>query len=1261
MKIPTPLNALSLLGRSLGLGLFVFSTVFAATTPKKKYEDTIWIPVIFYDFHPNTYNDFEMCLNAGGAPRTADNPQGSIESPGMVENKLSADRKPTMATEACKSPASTFPCACGLNNWFRPSGIGSSTAVKFEQIKNVIKGDTVKTWKWSGLTKSTTYSTATDSFFVGPSWRAADTGANLVYYSSLPFVITDTVKGIYTFDRRKQNTPFFWLDGKGFGEEPARRGHNFGFTMELHHEFTYEGGEEFNFSGDDDVWVFINNQLVIDLGGVHNEMRGNFRLDEIATKYGLVQNQKYFLDVFYAERHTTESNCLITTNLIRPTIKEFKIIAKGDTLVAGDTMSIAGIITNKADERMLDLEDSIRWEIVPPTVPHPNDRLVNKKGRSNLQGDTILLTATKAHRFIYVSGWVYDPYTPENIKSDTIPIWVIPAKDHHIVIEADSNPDPNVARPQMSVNIIDTQNISDLSYAVVRDTFDNLSLKKFTSPATVWTSLNTNIATVTGESGKAYHGIEKRVNDGKTIVVAADGNLRPDSVDVTVSKYYYDSLRLVDIRTGKVVDTLKIETDSIGYYKIQGLKSIAVSDPKNPNSWEDCQGKVELFDTLKSALPLTEYDNTWDYSPTNHGRGRVLLTNPKDTRTKKTTIPVIVILSKPKIYLEILTTPDKLIAGDTIIVEASIKNDDGYIPIPYCFGGKNADITDSMSYFDNLGRGGASKPEPFTIVNDKVLLNYDNDRYRTGQCFKNGRDTFGLVLFYAPFDNPIPRDSLHILSLIAGTRRAETKPFKLLPGPLYTLKFEDQNFIQYQDPQYMNPEDQVFSTYANGYDKYGNRRGAPQGHEFSEWSVTGDLDTAKLGDKFGEKNTYTTHKENYGLTGKLVAKAKGIHDSIIVAEITLIVKTPPSTIESVYTRDISGNGLLDRIDLTFNKRTKFSQDEGNISIANVSTHTQFSIDSVVSVPNSGDSVYYIYLHETDTTKPQTAWTPTLILNGFAEAENVSGEIITDGAAPVVWKAKKYISESLDPSKDIVTITLSEPIETGGSLGLVTVESNPPDVFRIWEKVGDKYEIEDLLKGIDNFSKINEETFEFTMKNGLEITDRNYVNIYWEHKQIADENSNFTHERNQKVKFTIEGNTNRIDILPNPARPTAIGEPGRLEMVDLGRSDAYKKAKNGGAIIRITVVRPSDTTALKLTLKVYDVVGNQVIWSKNDNVFKGRYNTDTSNIVYLYYYWNCTNARGMKVAPGRYKFIGWFDYNSPLYKDEKIGIEMGVKK
>jgi fibro-slime domain-containing protein len=1262
MKITAPQNALSLVGKSLGLGLFVFSSLFSvsASTAPKRFADTIWIPVIFYDFHPNKTNDFEMCLNPGGGTRTANNPQGSRPSPDMVLDSISRDRKPIMAAAACISATpAAFPCACGLNDWFRPSGIGTSNSVKFEQYDTTISGNPAKLWHWVGLTKSTTFSTAKDAFWVGPSWDADDDGANLVYYSTLPFVLTDSSSGLYTFDRRRQNTPFFWLDGKGFGNEPGTT-HNFAFTMELHHEFTYQGGERFNFSGDDDVWVYINNKLVIDLGGVHNEMNDGFALDTIANEYGLKKNEKYYLDVFYAERHTTESNCLITTNLIRPTIDIFQTIS-GDTLEAGDTIPIIGIIKDKAQKRMSELEDSIRWEIIPPTVKDSNDRLLVA------QGDSTFLTATRAYRFIYVRGWVYDPYVPENIKSDTVAIWVKPGPDHHIVIEATENPRLNDADPLNQITIDSDKNIWEACYSVVRDRFENLSLNKFTSSATVWKSEDTRIATVTAESGKAYHGIVSRSqNFGDTKVIASDGNLIPDDVPVKVSDYYYDRLRLVDLKTGKVVDTLRLETDSTGHYKLQGLKSIAVSDSTNPTSWEDCPGNVALFDTLKNASSNPEFGNTWEYSPINHGKGHVVLSNPNDSRTKKSTIPVIIKLSPPRLKLTILTPENKRIAGDTILVEITIQNTDGLIPVPYCIGGNNPAnndplvtyIKDSLAYFDNLGRGGVSKPEPYTIVNEKVLLNFDNEKYKTQQCFIGGKDTFGLVLFYAPFEPG--KDSLHVLSTYAGSRYAETEPFKLLPGPLTTLRFENSNWVPAPDTVFMNPIDDTYSTYSNGYDEYGNRIGHIPS---SEWDVNGDLDTNKLSAKFGPNNTYRTYNERDGMKGDLIAEAVGKNGKIVRADLAIVVRTPPSTIISAFTRDISGNGLLDRVDIVFNKKTSFSLNDGNISIANLSTNTNFPIDSIIPA-NSGDTLYYIYLHETATKNGQTGWTPTLMLSNFAAAENVSGKTISDGAAPVVWEASVDMKESKDPKKAVVTIKLSERVETGGSQGLVTVESDPADVFKMWEKDGDNFIFEDLLSKIDNFNRISGETFEFTMKNGKEITDRNYVNIFWDDSLIADEKGNYTHERNQKVPLKLIGKFIAVDILPNPSRPTTrIGDPGKLELIDRSRNDAFKLVnENGGAIIRITVLRPSDTTTLKVTIKVYDIAGNQVISAKNDNVFNGHYSSaDSSNIVYLHYYWNCTNAKGMKVAPGHYKVIAWFDYSSPKYKDEKVGVEMGVKK
>lgn len=128
--------------------------------------------------------------------------------------------------------------------------------------------------------------------------------------SDLTIVLKNSNGGsIYTYD----NQAFFPIDGKLFGNEG--RNHNFHFTYELHTLFTYKGGEEFTFNGDDDLWVFINKKRVIDLGGIHSAEDGKVKLDEVAAQIGLVKGKSYSLELFFAERHVTGSHFRIETSI----------------------------------------------------------------------------------------------------------------------------------------------------------------------------------------------------------------------------------------------------------------------------------------------------------------------------------------------------------------------------------------------------------------------------------------------------------------------------------------------------------------------------------------------------------------------------------------------------------------------------------------------------------------------------------------------------------------------------------------------------------------------------------------------------------------------------------------------------------------------------------------------------------------------------------------------------------------------------------
>ncbi len=143
----------------------------------------------------------------------------------------------------------------------------------------------------------------------------------------------------------------------------------------------------FSFSGDDDVWVFIDNKLVLDLGGVHERATGsiNFANGEVYVNnqsnptLGSVFNSdsdtftdytSHSLKLFYMERGRGDSNCSIKFNLPpRPTnsIEIVKSLANSDKEKYTSTdFQFKAYLEDEEDRK----QEPVQYNAIPEGTPY---------------------------------------------------------------------------------------------------------------------------------------------------------------------------------------------------------------------------------------------------------------------------------------------------------------------------------------------------------------------------------------------------------------------------------------------------------------------------------------------------------------------------------------------------------------------------------------------------------------------------------------------------------------------------------------------------------------------------------------------------------------------------------------------------------------------------------------------------------------------------------------------------------------------------
>ena len=261
------------------------------------------LPVVYRDFkgsnEPGGHPDFEasgrMVKNSDGSIFMGWNEIGC----GLVLPTLGTDSKPVAFTGMPDT----------VNGTQVPLGVGKQQRTVsgpgcYPSTTGVCDVGTCAPWKIT----PPTWSIKDGSSFA--QWYNTTANVNIEIPGSLSLVETPPGSGVSVYD----TDAFFPIDNQGFGNTPGQT-HNYSFTTEIHVKFTYQAAQKFTFRGDDDLWIFVNGKLALDIGGQHQALEGTIDFDTQASALGITVGQSYPMDIFQAERQTTASNFRIETNI----------------------------------------------------------------------------------------------------------------------------------------------------------------------------------------------------------------------------------------------------------------------------------------------------------------------------------------------------------------------------------------------------------------------------------------------------------------------------------------------------------------------------------------------------------------------------------------------------------------------------------------------------------------------------------------------------------------------------------------------------------------------------------------------------------------------------------------------------------------------------------------------------------------------------------------------------------------------------------
>jgi fibro-slime domain-containing protein len=136
----------------------------------------------------------------------------------------------------------------------------------------------------AAITSETTYA----------QWYKEILGVNLSMLHTIQLSV-DASTGVYEY----LNGSFYPIDGLGYGNEDDAHNNYFTFEIVAHFEYSACTDQFIEFMGADDAWIFIEQDMVIDLGGIDANTNQWIDIDRLS----LVDGEEYTMRLFFAHRH----------------------------------------------------------------------------------------------------------------------------------------------------------------------------------------------------------------------------------------------------------------------------------------------------------------------------------------------------------------------------------------------------------------------------------------------------------------------------------------------------------------------------------------------------------------------------------------------------------------------------------------------------------------------------------------------------------------------------------------------------------------------------------------------------------------------------------------------------------------------------------------------------------------------------------------------------------------------------------------------